>query len=208
MICRPAIAACRRAAGSPGTLFALNACKGFAREKTMLLFLALTAAAPAAAQDFQSTQLLDTIVGQFTGKTIGEPGGARAPVDARLKLDACAAPQLAWRSDAQDAVVIKCMTPEWRIFVPVNMIAQPKPAAAPRIAAAAPAPVKAEPVIRRGDAVTLEAGAQGFSITREGTAMNDAAPGARLMVKVAEKVSPIQAVAVEQGRARLPGWGE
>ena len=176
----------------------------------MLLFLALTAAAPAAGQDFQSTQLLDTIVGQFTGKQIGEPGGARAPVDARLKLAPCAAPQLSWRSELQDAVVIKCMTPEWRIFVPVNMIAQPKPAAAaPRAAApAAPAPVKAEPVIRRGDTVTLEAGAAGFSITREGTAMNDAAPGARLMVKVDEKTKPVQAVAVEQGRARLPGWGE
>ena len=38
--------------------------------------------------------------------------------------------------------------------------------------------------------------------------MNDAAPGARLMVKVDEKTKPVQAVAVEQGRARLPGWSE
>jgi flagella basal body P-ring formation protein FlgA len=75
-------------------------------------------------------------------------------------------------------------------------------------ALAAPAPAKVEPVIRRGDAVTIEAGSAGFSITREGTAMNDAAPGARLMIKVDEKKPPIQALAVEQGRARLPGWGE
>ena len=176
----------------------------------MLLVLALAAAAPAAAQDFQSTVLLDTIVGQFTGKPIGELGGARTPVDTRLKLAACTAPQLSWRTDAQDAVVIRCMTPEWRIFVPVNAIAKPKPvmaAPAPAAAAARP-PVKVEPVIRRGDSVTLEAGSAGFSITREATAMNDAPPGARLMLKVDEKKPPIQAVAVEQGKARLPGWGE
>jgi flagellar basal body P-ring formation protein FlgA len=177
----------------------------------MLLVLALAAATPAAAQDFQSTRLLDTIVGQFTGKDIGELGGARTPVDARLKLAACTAPQLSWRTEAQDAVVIRCMTPEWKIFVPVNAIAKPKPVAAvpvPVAAAAAPRPVKAEPVIRRGDSVTLEAGSAGFSITREGVAMNDAAPGARLTLKVDDKKPPIQAVAVEQGKARLPGWSE
>ena len=39
-----------------------------ARKETMMLLLSLTlAAAPAAAQDFQSTQVLDTIVAQFTG---------------------------------------------------------------------------------------------------------------------------------------------
>ena len=105
------------------------------------------------------------------------------------------------------------MAPEWRIFVPVIM---PPPAAKPVVAAAAPAPaaarpllpVKAEPVIRRGDAVTLEAGAPGFSITREGVAMNDAAPGARVMIRVDENKAPIQAVAVEAGHARLPGSGD
>ncbi|MES2441666.1 MAG: flagella basal body P-ring formation protein FlgA [Pseudomonadota bacterium] len=175
-----------------------------------LLFLSLTFAGPAAAQDFQSTQMLDTIVSQFTGRTIGQEGGARAPVDTRLKLASCAAPQLSWRTEAKDAVVVRCMTPEWRIFVPVLAAPQaPKPAAAPAAAIVRPAiPVKAEPVIRRGDAITLEAGAAGFSITREGVAMNDAAPGARVMVKVDGKQQPIQAVAVEPGHARLPGAGD
>ena len=175
--------------------------------KFLIPVLALTLAAPAAAQDFQSTQMIDTFVSQFTGRTIGQEGGARAPVDVRLKLAPCAAPQLSWRTDAKDAVVVRCMTPEWRLFVPVLAAPQlPKPVAAPAVAAvrAAP-PVKAEPVIRRGDAITLEAGAAGFSITREGVAMNDAAPGARVMVKVDEKRQPIQAVAVASGLARLPG---
>ncbi len=177
----------------------------------MLLFLALTAATPAAAApDFQSTALLDVIVAQFTGKAIGAEGGALTPVDARLKLATCTAPQLAWHSDAHDAVVVRCMTPEWRIFVAVK--APPHlaaPPTAPVAAALRPAPaVKAEPVIRRGDAVTIEAGAPGFSITREGVAMNDAAPGARLTVKVDDSKTPVQAVAVAAGQAKLPGWSD
>jgi len=175
-----------------------------------LLFLALLAAAPAEAQVFQSTQTIDTYVAQFTGKGLGQEGGARAPVDTRLKLAACAAPQLSWRTDAKDAVLVRCMAPEWRIFVPV--LAPPpaaRPAAAPaaaveRVQRPAP-PVKQAPVIRRGDAVTLEAGSAGFSITREGVAMNDAGPGERVMIKVDTAKPPIQGVAVEAGRARLPG---
>ncbi|MCX8477679.1 MAG: flagella basal body P-ring formation protein FlgA [Sphingomonas sp.] len=174
------------------------------KETMMLLSLALAAAAPAAAQDFQSTQVLDTVVAQFTGKPLGEQGGARAPVDKRLKLQACAAPQLEWHNAAKDAVVVRCMAPAWRIFVPVNAVPQPK--AAP--VAVASAPVRAAPVIRRGDPITVEAGSAGFSITRDGVAMGDAAAGARLLVRVDERKPPIQAVAIESGRARLPGSAE
>lgn len=186
MTCRPATGPCRPL-----------------KETMMLLSLALAAASPAAAQDFQSTPVLDAVVAQFTGKALGEQGGARAPVDKRLKLQACAAPQLEWRSEAKDAVVIRCMAPAWKLYVPVNAVPQPK--AAPVVVAQAPAvPVRAEPVIRRGDPITVEAGSPGFSITRDGVAMGDAAPGARLLVKVDEKKAPIQAVALESGRARLP----
>lgn len=177
------------------------------KETIMLLSLALAAATPAAAQDFQSTQMLDAIVAQFTGVALGEQGGARTPVDKRLKLQACAAPQLEWRSAARDAVVVRCMVPAWRIFVPVDAVPQPR--AAPAAVAQAPAvPIKAAPVIRRGDPITVEAGSPGFSISRDGIAMGDAAAGARLMVKVDDKKPPIQAVALEAGRARLPGWAE
>ena len=170
----------------------------------MLLSLALAVATPAAAQDFQSTLVLDTFVAQFTGKAQGELGGARAPVDKRLKLQACAAPQLEWHSAAKDAVVVRCMAPVWRIFVPVNAVPQPRAAAVAAVPTAS-APVRAAPVIRRGDPITVEAGSAGFSITRDGVAMGDAAAGARLLVKVDDRKPPIQAVAIESGRARLPG---
>jgi flagellar basal body P-ring formation protein FlgA len=166
----------------------------------------LLAATPAAAQaKFQDTAMLDMAVAQFTGQAIGLEGGARTAVDRRLKLAACSLPQVEWRSPAQDSVVVRCMSPVWRIYVPV--MAEPKPvmqqAAAMTVAAA---PVRAEPVIKRGDPVTIAAGSSGFSITRDGIAMGDAVQGARFMVRVDPAKPPIQAVAIEPGRATLPGW--
>lgn len=176
----------------------------------MLLALAFVVAAPAGAQDFQSTAVLDTVVSQFTGKSVGEQGGAIAPIDTRLKLTRCAAPQLEWRSEGHDAVVVRCMAPAWKIFVPVAAVPRPRavvPAPTPaNVVVRPPVPVKAELVIKRGDAVTVEAGSEGFSISRQGIATNDAPAGGRIGVKVDDKQPPIQAIAIEPGRARLSGY--
>jgi flagella basal body P-ring formation protein FlgA len=152
---------------------------------------------------FQDTAALDRAVSAFTGRPIGSEGGARAIVDPRLRLATCPMVAISWRTEARDAVVVSCSGPDWRLFVPV--LAPPRAAAAPRPMAIA-APVKAEPVIRRGDPVTIEAGSDGFSITRDGIAMADAAPGARLPVQVSDSPKPVQAVALATGRATLPGW--
>lgn len=156
-----------------------------------------------AAVSFQNTATLDRAVTAFAGHAIGEEGGARAAVDPRLRLAACSMVSLVWRSEAHDAVVATCTGPDWRIFVPVrrSAIAGFAPqAVAPVIA------VKAEPVIRRGDPVVIEAGNGGFQITREGVATADAAPGARVPVRVEGTTAPVQAVAVAAGRVTLPGW--
>lgn len=159
--------------------------------------------AAAAAAAFQNVPSLDRAVAAFTGRPLGAEGGARAPIDPRLRLAACPTVALSWRTEAHDAVVVSCAGPAWRVFVQV--IAAPR--ATPAVAKAAP-PVAAEAVIRRGDAVTIEAGAAGFAITREGVALGDAAAGARLQVKVDGAPRPVQAVAMEPGRATLPGWVE
>ena len=160
-----------------------------------------------ASAGFQSTGALDRLVEQFAGAPIGVEGGARAAVDKRLKLAPCADPQLSWRSVAEDAVVIRCQGPQqWRLFVPV--IALPRPVAAAPTRMAIPAVVKPDFVIKRGDPIVVEAGAAGFSISREGVAISDAATGARVSVKVDDKRAPIAAIAVSPGRARLPGAGE
>ena len=165
----------------------------------MILSLLLAGAA-----GFQDSAALDAAVTAFTGRPVGVEGGARSPVDARLKLSQCPTVALSWRTEMHDAVVVTCSSPQWRIFVPV--LAVPKPAAEPR-----PIPVAAarvEPVIRRGDPVVIEAGSDGFSITREGVAMADAAPGAHFLVRIDSSRQPVQAVALASGRATLPGWAE
>ncbi len=174
----------------------------------LLAAVAATSATPAAAQlRFQDTTAIDVAVAAFTGQSVGTDGGARAKVDPRLKLAACPLPQLDWRGAYQDAVVVTCDTPRWRIYVPIKLA--PQAARAPFVAAAV-APVaavpKAEIVIRRGDPITVEVGTAGFSITRDGIAAGDAPAGGRLLVKVDPAKPPIQAVAIESGRATLPGW--
>lgn len=176
---------------------------------SMPLLPMLLLAAPAwALPGHQDTRSLDRAVAAFTGRGIGDMGGARSVIDARLKLAACPTLALSWRTAAQDAVVVSCTGPEWRLFVPVRMAAsaQSPAAVAPGMPIARAA--RAEPVIKRGDLVTIAAGAAGFSITREGTALADALPGARFPVKVADARGPVQAVAIEAGRATLPGWAE
>ena len=168
----------------------------------------LLLAAPALAVGFQSTAALDRAVAGFTTHGVGEEGGARTPIDPRLKLASCATVALSWRTSAQDAVVVSCSGPDWRIFVPVKRSAPVVGAASaptPTVGRVVPA-ARAEPVIRRGDPVIIEAGSPGFSIAREGVAMADAAPGARFLVRVADARAPVQALAVEPGRATLPGW--
>lgn len=166
-----------------------------------MLLLLLLASVPA----FQDTAGLDRAVASFTGRPIGAEGGARTAVDARLRLTQCPTVAMSWRTEAHDAVVVTCSGPDWRIFVPV--VKSSITAAAP-VGASYVAPVKVEPVIRRGDPVVIEAGSNGFSIQREGVAMVDAAPGARFLVRVADAKAPVQAVAVAGGRATLPGWSE
>lgn len=172
--------------------------------------LVAAGAVPAVAQvgaPFQDTTALDRAVVAFAGRPIGAEGGARTVVDTRLKLAACPTLALSWRTDAHDAVTITCTGPEWRIYVPMVM---PVPAAAPvtPLVAAAPAAHKPEPVIKRGDPVTIEASAPGFSVTRDGVAMSDAPVGGRFLVDVNGAKKPVQAVAVGAGIATLPGWGE
>ncbi|MDE0879740.1 MAG: flagella basal body P-ring formation protein FlgA [Sphingomonas bacterium] len=178
----------------------------------MIVLLPLALLAPLASggapqPGYQEIASLDRAVTAFTGHAIGEEGGARTAVDNRLRLAQCPTVAISWRTERHDAVVIACSGPNWRIFVPVNNSA-PAPATPGVSRAIYTPPVKTDPVIKRGDPVMIEAGNGGFSISREGVAAGDAAPGERLLVRVDGTRNPVQAVAVEQGRATLPGWAD
>jgi flagellar basal body P-ring formation protein FlgA len=173
--------------------------------RALVIAPALLLAGPALAQSFQSTTLLDKAVAGFTGQPIGSDGGARTAIDARLKLAACPMVALNWRTPAHDAVVVSCPDPIWRIFVPVRMTAPPPAAAAP--VAATPTAIvapKGPPVIKRGDPVSVVAGTEGFTVTRDGIATTDAPAGGRVLVRVTDGKPPIQAIAVEPGKAVIP----
>ena len=166
--------------------------------------IALIAAGPAGAQSFQSTVLIDKAVAGFTGRAIGEEGGARTAVDSRLKLAACPMVTMNWRTAAHDSVVVACPDPEWRIFVAVR-IAAPAIVAPTALAPAAASAAKSEIVIKRGDPVSVVAGSDGFSVTRDGIAVNDAPAGVRVLIKVQDGKPPVQAIASEPGKAVIPG---
>lgn len=173
--------------------------------------LSLAVATPlAAAPTFQDTAAIDRAVAAFAGRGIGDEGGARTPVDSRLKLATCPMVSMAWRSEAHDAVVVTCTGPEWRLFVPMRMPVTAPKAAAPLVIepTSAPQPIRPVYVIKRGDPVTISAGSPGFTITREGVAAGDAVAGGRFLVKVDQTRAPVQAVAIAGGRATLPGWTE
>ena len=172
--------------------------------RTTLTLAVIIAATPAAAQSFQSTTLIDKAVAGFTGRAIGDDGGARTPVDTRLKLAACPMVTMNWRTPAHDSVVVACPDPEWRIYVPIRSAA-PAIVPASLLAPTPPAPTKPAIVIKRGDPVSVAAGSDGFAVTRDGIAVNDAAVGQRLLIKVQDGKPPIQAVAVEPGKATIPG---
>ena len=171
--------------------------------RTLSFIALMVAASPVAAQSFQSTTLIDKAVAGFTGHAVGESGGARTPVDTRLKLAVCPMVSLNWRTDSHDSVVVTCTDPQWRIFVPVMMPATPAPTATP--VAVPVVAAKAPIVIKRGDPVTVVAGDGGFSVTRDGVATTDAAAGARVLIRVQDGKPPIQAIAVEPGKAVIPG---
>jgi flagella basal body P-ring formation protein FlgA len=170
--------------------------------------LALLIAGPALAAPatFQDAATLDRAVAGFTGHAIGEDGGARTAVDARLKLGQCPTVALSWHGVSHDAVMVTCSGPDWHIYVPVQAAAAPVAVAASTMPAVLARPVKAAIVIKRGDPVMVEATDSGFSISREAVAMGDAAAGQRFMAKGDGDKAPFQAVALDTGRATLPGW--
>jgi flagella basal body P-ring formation protein FlgA len=177
--------------------------------RLLLLTTALAVATPAIAQSFQSTTLIDKAVAGFTGHPIGDDGGARTAVDTRLKLKPCPMVALNWRTPVHDSVVVSCPDPEWRIFVPIRIaappIVPPTPLAPPTAASIAAPAEKPVIVIKRGDPVSISAGSEGFSVTRDGVAMSDAPAGGRVLIRVEPNKPPIQAIAVEPGKAMIPG---
>lgn len=138
--------------------------------------------------------LIDRAVVAFTGAEIGQPGGPRMAADRRLQLASCAAPlAVSWHSPAHNAVRVECAGPDnWRIFVAITA------------AAGAAAAQRAEPAIRRGDALTIMVRGRGFSVQHQGEAMESGTLGDWIFVRTARKAEPLRARIERPGLAVIP----
>lgn len=134
----------------------------------------LGSATPALAAGFADPAAIDRAIAEFTGAEIGAPGGARTPVDRRLRLADCGAGfALEWYGRGRDTVLVRC--PEqggWRLFVPLASGGTEQGGA---------------DVIGRGDMVTITVRGSGFSLSRQGEALEAGAVGEWIRVKPADK---------------------
>lgn len=147
-----------------------------------------TAAAPALAAGFADLSAIDQAVSQFTGSPTGAPGGARSPVDRRLKLSECAPGfALEWYGRDRSTVLVRCPEPGgWRLFVPLSVDAGRQQAA--------------EKIVSRGALVTIVVKGSGFSLSRQGEALDAGAVGDWIRVKPTDlKGAPLRAEVLRNG---------
>ena len=116
--------------------------------------------------------------------------GVPAMVDPRLILPDCADPATGWAVPGRSVAVV-CGTPAWRIFIPVAGIVP-----TPRPTASAATPV-AQPAVRRGDRVMVEAGGAGFRVGVAAIADSDARDGRVTLRNLATGVRIAASVAAD-----------
>lgn len=151
-------------------------------------------AVPAMAAGFADPGEIDREVAHFTGASIGAEGGARQPVDRRLKLAQCQAPlALEWYGRGRSTVLVSCpVAGGWRLYVPVE--------GGVALAGAG----KAEAIVARGEAVSIVIQGKGFALARQAEALEAGAEGAWIRVSpVGSKGEPLRAQVVAPGRVTL-----
>jgi flagella basal body P-ring formation protein FlgA len=135
---------------------------------------AVAAYASAPPSPFTDLTEIDREVSAFTGKSIGQNGGALTPVDRRLRLNACRSPlDIQWRTTRRDSVSVQCPDPgSWRIFVAVR------------------AEEGGKIIVMRGEAVSIAVVGDGFSVSQPGEAMDAGAVGDWIRVRGLKEGSP------------------
>lgn len=150
----------------------------------------MVAAAPAAAATFASPSAIDAAVTAFLGAEIGSPGGAARPVDRRLKLAACAeALDVNWYGQTRTTLQVRCLSQGWRIFVATSANAPNSPRAG----------LGGETIVQKGETVSLIYEGPGFTLTRQGEALE---PGARDQWI---KIKPAGDTKAVRGKVMRPG---
>ena len=157
------------------------------------LFAALASAQQTTSDRFTDPAAIDRALVDFTGVPIGQVGGARVPADRRLRLAPCASPlDVSWHGQNKAALAVECAGPRsWRIFV------------------AAHTPVRAaraEPVVTRGDPLTVIVRGRGFTVQQAGEAMENGALGDWIAVRTDRQSEPVRARIERPGLAVIPAY--
>ncbi|MBT2133213.1 flagella basal body P-ring formation protein FlgA [Croceibacterium sp. LX-88] len=148
--------------------------------------------APALAAGVTDLSAIDRAVADFTGAAIGTPGGARLPVDRRLRLAECAPGMaLEWYGRTRNTVIVQCPEPGgWRVFVP---LVDGGNASASAVAAG-------PDVVSRGSRVTISVKGSGFTLSRQGEALEAGAVGEWIRVQPLDrKGDPLRAQVLRPG---------
>lgn len=147
------------------------------------VLLTLLSPLGAMAGDFQNLEAIEARAADAAGSRV-------RPVDRRLKLAACPEPLQA-DLPALGAVAVRCASLGWRVRVLVEGSA---------------VPLVTEPIlIKRGDPVTVNFIAPGFSVTASGIAESEARLGERVRVRVDQKANPVMGEATDAGTVRVGG---
>lgn len=162
----------------------------------------LASPASAQAQAIQDLNEIDVLVAATMGAGIGEPGGARAPVDRRLKLKAC---PVALEITGPDlgAAAVRCPALGWRIRVPLDLAAEREQAVAARPGQPRAAPGQGAEGVKRGEPILLTVDRPMFSLSRVMIADKDGRVGEVIPVRDDPKGKPIFVRIVEPGRATI-----
>jgi len=149
----------------------------------------LVLAVPAYATELHDLALIDREVAAFTGAPVGGSGGAQAQVDRQMRLARCSQPLALDYYGTRTSIRVVCPDAgSWRVFVPLM---QETGAA----------------VISRRDILRVEAGGNGFRISRSGEALEDGRAGAMIRVRIddgSRQGRVVAAEVIEAGRVRVP----
>ena len=160
------------------------------------LAAAALAATTANAATPMDLSIIDRAVADFTGATIGQPGGAKLPVDRRLRLASCNAPlDLQWFGRDQRSVQVACPTAGWRIYVAVDAGTGGGHGASPQYG---------QTLVKRGENVSILVRGSGFTLTRQGSAVEDGAQGEWIKVRATgQRTETLRAMVIRPGQVGI-----
>lgn len=152
----------------------------------LALMLVSASSSPALAQGVEDLDRLDSRVQIMTGAAPGQPGGAIAPIDRRLRLVACPQPaSIEW--SGSDSLAIRCPAIGWRLRVGIAPLSGRR--------------AGAEMNVHRGDTVEVSVEGNDFDVTTTAIALDDGARGQSVRVKLAGSGTQSSATVTGPGTA-------